>query len=219
MTDEKGVIQFECRWIRAGPPSRGAVGQLNYWRGKLHDLGLVGVTDDCIGYGNMSVREVGSESFVITGTQTGNVRATGAAHYTRVVDFCLTRNRLTCVGPVEASSEAMTHGIVYRCRSTAHAVVHIHSPELWQALKGVAPTTDERVEAGTPGMAREVERVLAVPGAAARRLIVMGGHRDGLLAFGVSLEDAAGAVINAVAAAGFEPPGPKYLATCQPRTN
>ena len=219
MTDEKGVIQFECRWIRSGPPTRGAIAQLNYWRGKLHDLGLIGVTEDCIGYGNMSVRESGSESFVITGTQTGNVRATGAAHYTRVVDFCLTRNRLTCVGPAEASSEAMTHGIVYRCRSTAHAVVHIHSPELWQALKGVAPTTGERVEAGTPAMAREVERVLSVPGVAARRLIVMGGHRDGLLAFGVSLEDATNAVLAAVETAGFQAPGPKYRATCQPRTN
>ena len=91
-------------------------------------------------------------------------------------------NALGCRGPVAASSESLSHAAVYEADPAAGAVVHVHHIGMWEALYGVVPTTDPRAEAGTPAMAAAVAALVraGVPGG----LFVMGGHREGLMAFG-----------------------------------
>ena len=85
----------------------------------------------------------------------------------------------------------MTHAVIYQEIPKAEAVIHLHSPELWQRAQrlGLA-VTDAAVEYGTPQMATEIERIVDA-GLPRGNTISMGGHEDGIITWGESL-DAAG---------------------------
>lgn len=191
---DEGVIKFECIWHRADAPPSAAIASLNAWRGRAFELGLVGVTPDGIGYGNLSARIDDTLSFWVTGSATGGLRALGPEHFTRVIESDPELNRVVCEGPIRASSESMTHAVLYSLRPEIRAVIHVHSAELWRRLLGRVPTTDRGIAYGTPAMSRAVAEIVRTsdPG-----VIAMGGHEDGLVVYGASL-DAAGDRLLAV---------------------
>jgi ribulose-5-phosphate 4-epimerase/fuculose-1-phosphate aldolase len=154
----------------------------------MRTAGLIGVYPDGIGYGNISVRA--GSCFVISGSGTGAHPEARREHFTRVVDYDFRANALSCRGPVPASSESLTHAAVYEANPTAAAVIHVHHRELWQALLHNIPTTAMNVAYGTPEMAYEVLRLFRDTRVADGRVFVLGGHRDGIVAFGESLEEA-----------------------------
>jgi hypothetical protein len=195
--DEKGYILFRCDWEPADPPAVEWADALRTWRDRLHRLGLVGVYPNGIGYGNLSCRPVPGTAFVVTGTGTGGLAALGPEHLTAVTGYDLAGNTVRCRGPVKASSESLTHAAVYEAGPAIRAVVHVHHPGLWQRLYGVAPTTDPAVEAGTPAMAFAIAALIR-GGARPGELIVMGGHRDGLIAFGGTLDEAGSRLVEAL---------------------
>lgn len=195
--DERGYILFRCDWEPADPPAGDWADALCAWRDRLHRLGLVGVSPNGIGYGNLSCRPGPGTSFVVTGTGTGGLAALGPDHLTAVTGYDLAGNAVRCRGPVKASSESLTHAAVYEADPAARAVVHVHHPGLWQRLYGVAPTTDPAAQAGTPAMAVAVA-ALVRSGATPGELIVMGGHRDGLIAYGGTLDEAGARVVEAL---------------------
>ena len=195
---EKGYVQFRCDWERAPAPAGPLVAELIAWRDRLYRLGLIGVYPDGIGFGNLSAR-VG-ESFVISGTATGRLEAVGPEHFTEVVGSDFATNWVRCRGPVEASSESLSHAAVYRAAPSAGAVVHVHHLGLWEQLYGVLPTTDPKAEAGTPAMAWAIEELFRRGGVREAGLFVMGGHREGLMAFGETLDEAGSHVIEVLSA-------------------
>ena len=183
--DESGYTTFTLRWIKGSCPDRGLVNELNTCRTQLFDEGLIGQEASGIGFGNVSIRIQGSGRFVISGTGTGARRTLDADQYTKVVDWCIAENRVVALGPIAPSSESLSHAAVYAMSSRISSVLHVHSKALWERLLGRVPTTSRHVEAGTPEMAREIQRL--VPQAlSGSRVIAMGGHRDGLIAFGAS---------------------------------
>lgn len=192
--DEKGYVQFRCEWERAAAPVGPVVADLVRWRNRLRDLCLIGVYPDGIGFGNVSGRVPGG--FVISGTGTGGVADAGPEHFCEVVWADPDANALGCRGPVAASSESLSHTAVYAADPSAGAVIHVHHLGLWDALRGVLPTTDPAAEAGTPEMAVAVRAVVraGVPGG----VFVMGGHREGLVAFGRNTEEAGGRLLAVV---------------------
>ena len=179
--DETGYVQFRCEWERAAPPAGPPVPELVACRNRLRWLGLVGAYPDGVGFGNVSGRRPGG-GFVASGTGTGGVAVAGPGHFTEVVWADAAANALGCRGPVAASSESLTHAAVYEADPAVGAVVHVHHLGLWETLRCVAPTTNPAAEAGTPAMAAAVRDLVraGVPGG----LFVMGGHREGLMAFG-----------------------------------
>ncbi len=189
---ERGVIQFECRWTNGpAPDDNSAIKSLTAWRRRMAALGLIGVTKEGIGFGNISVRHVeGCGEFVISGSQTGALKSLTRAHLSVVTDFNLDENWVACRGPVRASSESLTHGIVYRLRPDVGGVIHVHNIELWAASTRWIPRTRPEVEAGTPEMADEVARVLTDVSSGRPAAINMGGHEGGLIAVGPSLDTA-----------------------------
>ncbi len=195
MRDE-GVIKFQCEWIQAAAPYLQEIEELNSWRTMLFQSGLIGVYPDGIGFGNISCRFGGTDQFWITGTQTGHLPELTPEHYTRVTDYSIQANKVTCKGPAKASSESLTHALIYETDHRIHAIVHVHHAKLWNALKNKVPTTSSAVPYGTPQMAFAVKSLYEHGDLAAQKILVMAGHEDGLISFGQTLMEAAGIMLG-----------------------
>jgi L-ribulose-5-phosphate 4-epimerase len=191
MNPGEGYIKFVINWTKTGPliPA-GDLEKLNTWREILYNLGMVGADEEGIGFGNISIRKTDTKHFYITGSATGTLKSLDKEHYCLVTGFNLDENTLACIGPIKASSESMSHAAVYSEFPGAGAVIHIHHNIFWKSLLNRVPTTRKGVEYGTPGMAREIIRLLREPGTLEGRMIVMGGHKDGIVVFGKDLDDA-----------------------------
>jgi ribulose-5-phosphate 4-epimerase/fuculose-1-phosphate aldolase len=189
---DEGYIKYQSRWTHGDAPDIEAANLLEQWRRPLYEAGLIGHYEDLgIGYGNISVRCGDAGQFLISGTQTGHLPVTNESHYSLVTGYDLTGNSVNCTGPVQASSEAMTHAAIYELDPGIGGIVHVHSKLLWREYLDKLPTTDPAVAYGTPDMAREFTRLYAEGGFKESGLAVMAGHDEGLISFGASLEEAA----------------------------
>ncbi len=190
-TDHEGVIQFKLEFRRAQAPLHASLAELNAWRQILFRLGLTGKDPtryQGLAYGNLSLR-VGHLPYLVSGTQTGAKPSLSAADYCLVTDFDLENNQLRAEGPVEPSSEALTHGAIYAANRQAQCVIHIHSPEIWRCARRLGiRITDPALAYGTPALAKAVQRVVRDISAG---VIAMGGHEDGIIAFAADAEHAA----------------------------
>ncbi len=193
---DEGYIKFNCHWIEGPARAWHKIRAMNEWRQVLYDARLIGAHPDGIGYGNISVRDTPASEFIITGSMTGNVRELGPEHFTRVLDYDFEGNRLTCKGPITASSESLTHASFYEASRSINAVIHVHHAGLWNTYRDKLPTTSEGVAYGTPEMAYEIISLVRDKDCPAKQLVIMGGHEDGVLAYGASLGHAASTLLN-----------------------
>ena len=184
---EEGYIKFNCNWIKAAPFSKQQIKEINVWRNRLYDLKLIGAYPNGIGYGNISIRDT-DESFLITGSATGNLELLDENHYTQVNEYDFSQNNLSCTGPIIASSESLTHAVLYESSPESNAVIHIHSIDMWKKLLHKVPTTKANVPYGTPEMADEIQRLFRETDVALKKIIVMGGHQEGIISFGKTLD-------------------------------
>ncbi|MDT7923628.1 MAG: class II aldolase/adducin family protein [Chlorobiota bacterium] len=190
----EGILKFECCWQPAPPPEHPLVWELCHWRNVLYRAGLIGATPEGIGYGNVSVRS--PDGFFITGTGTGAIPELTPAGCTEVLSADIAANRVVCRGPVRASSETLTHAALYACAAEVGAVVHVHHRKLWETLLQKLPTTPVEAEYGTVALARAVAELYPDCLRRGQRVLLLGGHPEGLLSFGSTLEEAATAVLQ-----------------------
>jgi len=148
------------------------------------------VDSNGIGFGNLSIRDGATNNFYITGSATGGIPELTLADCTRVVAYDFKRNWLRCEGSAIASSESLTQAAVYESDTNAGSVIHCHDSKLWAVLLNQAPTSSNAVEYGTPEMAYEVTRLFKVTDVRRRKILVMAGHEEGIVAFGRDLEEA-----------------------------
>jgi L-ribulose-5-phosphate 4-epimerase len=194
---DEGYTKYEVDWREAPPLSADAVAELNTWRNRLHDRGLIGYyPQHGVGFGNVSIRERDSDAFIISGTQTGDIARTDAHHYARVTRCDIEANRVYCEGPVQASSEALTHAAIYALDPGIRAVVHVHDAVLWNQLIDTIPTTSPQISYGTPEMAFEFRRLYDETDFAEQGIAVMGGHEEGIISFGLDIEQAAQRILQ-----------------------
>jgi L-ribulose-5-phosphate 4-epimerase len=194
---QEGYIKFNCNFekIRINIPGE-LFNLLNYWRDVLRDKNWIGSYPDGIGFGNISIRILGSDKFYITGSATGGLSALGVQHYA-LVDKCNPdENAIWCKGLIPASAESMSHYMIYKVVPEAASVVHIHNRPLWDKYLGSLPTTAKEVSYGTPEMAFELERILRLPQMIHRRVCIMGGHEEGIISWGISTKEAVQAMID-----------------------
>jgi hypothetical protein len=174
---------------------------LNRARTTLFDLGLIGVYDSGVGYGNLSIRASHDNQFVITASATGAQRTLSVEQFCLVEAFSVDDNHVQSMGSLPASSESMTHGAIYAARPDVRCVIHVHSRMLFDhLLQTGAPATPADVPYGTPAMARTVAQLVAkqpnLP-----TVFVMAGHIDGVVAYGadtVSTVDALLALLQRI---------------------
>lgn len=192
MTLDEGYIKYESHWTPGPATHVTAARELERWRRPLYEAQLIGeYTELGVGYGNISVRRGAGLLFLISGTQTGHLPLTDERHYSLVTDCDIRANEVRCSGPVQASSEAMTHGSIYALCGTIGAVVHAHNAELWRHYLGKLPTTNPDIAYGTPDMARDLDRLYRTTELRDSGVAVLAGHDDGLISFGTTLEEAA----------------------------
>ena len=187
--NEEGVIKFNCNWIKSEPLEMELLKEINACRNELFKKGLIGVTIDGIGFGNISTR-FEKNTFIITGSGTGKISGFTNEHYTLVSDYDIVANTLTAIGPVIASSESLTHAMIYELQPEINAVIHVHDFKLWKWLLEILPSTKEDVEYGTPAMANEIKRLFAESNLTNNKIFAMAGHEEGVVCFGKDFEKA-----------------------------
>ncbi len=196
MLDE-GYIKYRSHWSPGPAPNAAAVKQLEEWRRPLFAAGLIGQYEDQpVGFGNISIRYGEPGQFLITATQTGHVEHSNEEHYSLVTQYNIAGNELSCRGPSQASSEALTHAAIYEVDPAINAIVHVHSRLLWDQYLNSLPTTRADVAYGTPEMAREFRRLYLETAFQSQGIAVMGGHPEGLLSVGATLELAATRILT-----------------------
>lgn len=184
------TVKFTCEHVALELAPFAGMDELNECRGKLLQLGWIGVDRNGIGFGNLSARDGATNSFYITGSGTGAFVKLGLTHYAKVIAYDFDRNWLRCEGAVVASSESLTHAAVYETNAAAAAVIHCHNAALWRRLRGVVAATSSHVEYGTPEMAEEVTRLFATTDVKRKKIFVMAGHEGGIVTFGQNLTEA-----------------------------
>lgn len=219
MTKQEGVIKFQLDYTSTDPLDASLLDDLRRWRDVLVEQRLIGQDParyGGYGFGNISQRLPALESaqpentdytgrqpvFAISGTQTGHLPTLTPEHLAVVTACFPQENRIVARGPIQPSSESMTHAILYTLDANIQAVMHAHSPEIWQAAARLhLPTTAAHVEYGTPQMADAVTQLFATTDCAQRGIFSMAGHEDGIVTFGSTLDDAGARLLTALQAA------------------
>ena len=163
---------------------------LNQCRRKLHELHLIGVDSNGIGFGNLSTRDGATSNFYVTGSATGGLAELTLADCVRVVAFDFEQNWVRYEGAAIPSSESLTHAAIYESDPMASAVIHCHDSTLWAKLLGRVPTTSQAAAYGTPQMAYEIICLFDNGDARTRKIFAMAGHEGGIVAFGEDFENA-----------------------------
>ena len=91
-------IKFTCEQVEV-PVEIGTFAgfaELNEYRRKLLELGMIGVDANGIGFGNLSIRNGATSQFYITGSGTGGISELMPSHYARVVAYDFAKNWLRC---------------------------------------------------------------------------------------------------------------------------
>ena len=169
--------------------------ELNDARTRLHKLGLLGVTAGGIGFGNLSIRYQGNE-FLISGTATGAAPVLDLSGYCLVNSFDLRRNHVVTTGPIQASSESMTHGAVYQSCSETNCVIHIHSRKIFdKMILDNYSYTPKDAEYGSPEIALAIGVCVHDSGKNEGQIVLI-GHDEGVIVYGPSVERAFNLVLE-----------------------
>ena len=146
---------------------------------------------DGAGYGNVSGRvgpypgARGRRAFVVSGSQTGGKECVRLEDFVLVRRYDATANEVVSEGLMMPSSESMTHGAIYDLAPHIRYVFHVHCPLIWRAAPHLGlPFSNPAVPYGTPEMAREITRLAREEALLERGVMAMGGHEDGVIAFG-----------------------------------
>ena len=200
MAETEGVIKYQLDFHLDEEVTED-LEELNTWRNILHGLRLIGQDESRYqgyGYGNISMRSgVNAAHFITSGSQTGSLAELEQQHYVLVEHCDIAANRVVARGPVKPSSEAMTHAMIYQLDPTVQCVLHIHDQVLWcHGLENQLPQTSLSTEYGTPQMANEIAELYQRNELAENGVLVMAGHKDGVVCFGDSIYQAGKRLLN-----------------------
>jgi len=194
---DDGVIKYDrSNFTQCPPLNISEYSCLELWRKELFKLNLIGEYPiDQVGFGNISefkdyqqFHQSSHPQFLITGTQTGKYPDLDGRFYTRVLDYDIEDLKIKVMGPVEASSEALTHAAIYAGNKNIMAIFHIHSAKIWNGMiNDNSEHTSKTIPYGTVEMARATQNCINHKDFGS---FCMHGHEDGVVAYGRSLDEA-----------------------------
>jgi ribulose-5-phosphate 4-epimerase/fuculose-1-phosphate aldolase len=195
---ETGAVKFTAERAASIIAPFVALTELNNYRSKLRQQGLLGVDVNGISFGNISVRDGLSPQFFITASGSSGKDELRLNDFARVTAWDFARNWLRFEGASMASSESLTHAALYQADDNMGAVIHGHSLKIWTALLDQAPSAPAEIEYGTPAMALAVHDLLETTNLRETKAFAMAGHRAGVVAFGKNLSEAYAALLGAM---------------------
>ena len=209
MTDQEGVIKYILNHHNTAIDEDISLFEINAWRTVFFELELIGQIKSRYGgygFGNISQRisqeNAETMQFLISGTQTGNLKVLNKHHYCIILEANTDKNSITSTGEIKPSSESLTHASIYQQDKTIQAIIHIHCPKIWNNTKQLnLPHTSAEIAYGTPEMAIEVGRVLQIEQSQYTGIFSMLGHEDGIIAFSDSIDKAASTLLKLYAKA------------------
>ncbi len=201
MTEQEGIIKYQIEHTQKPIKSKVSFREINAWRTIIFRLGLIGQDPeryDNLGFGNISQRlDYQGSQFIISGSQTGHIEHLSSEHYCLIVEADPRKNRIQSCGLLKPSSESMTHASIYAQDSSIHAVIHVHSPEIWSHTADLnLPHISAEIPYGSVAMAIAVERLFQSGSLQTTSLFTMLGHEDGVVSFGGSMQKAAWELIK-----------------------
>ncbi len=191
--NEEGYVKFKCNYRKTMPLPASKIKEIDVYRQKLYDTGLIGAYPDGVGYGNVSKK---NGNIIITGTATGKSKKLNNKGYCKITRYNIKKNEVFCTGPVRASSESMTHLALYECSRNIGAVIHVHDMGIWKKYLNKLPTTPKEAAYGTPELADEIVKLYKQTDFRNKKIGIFGGHKEGLISFGKNLEEAYNIIIN-----------------------
>jgi hypothetical protein len=188
VAEAEGVIKFNLQFKQKTLPPGPELDELLVWRNRFFELGIIGHDPERYhgdAFGNISCRIAGSNAFLISGSQSGKYPHALPEHFACVDSFELLENRIEAHGPIQPSSESMTHGAIYSMSPAIRCVVHGHCPPLWNRTSELGlPSTPRSVAYGTTDMAHAIAHLYRENGEPELAIFCMLGHEDGIIAYG-----------------------------------
>jgi L-ribulose-5-phosphate 4-epimerase len=206
MIEQEGVIKYQLNHQHGKIVASVDLTALLAYRALLYQLQLIGQDVQRyggLGYGNISQRcETGSEAFIITGSQTGELAELQPDDFAQVIAANIAQNRIDSQGLRSPSSEALSHAAIYQALPTIQGVVHVHSPALWSCCDVLQlPYTGEHIAYGSIAMAESIQALCRQHADEEAWVFCMRGHQDGIIAAGYSLRTAVSALLHVYAQA------------------
>jgi hypothetical protein len=90
---DEGYIKYDCNWILSDEITPQQVEEINAWRNIMKENGLIGMYENGIGFGNISIR-INKNIFLISGSATGGIDQLDETHYALVTDYNISNNSL-----------------------------------------------------------------------------------------------------------------------------
>jgi ribulose-5-phosphate 4-epimerase/fuculose-1-phosphate aldolase len=201
MKEQEGVIKYQLKHTKKPVSAKLSLSEINAWRTIIFRLGLIGQDPERygnLGFGNISQRlNPQSSQFVISGSQTGHIEHLNPEHYCLVVKAEPRKNLIQSCGLYNPSSESLTHASIYTQDSTIQAVIHVHSPEIWNNTELLnLPHISADIPYGTIEMATAVEQLFQSGSLQQTSLFTLLGHEDGVVSFGRNMQEAAWELIK-----------------------
>ncbi|MCK5073369.1 MAG: class II aldolase/adducin family protein [Bacteriovoracaceae bacterium] len=214
---DDGIIKYDkSSFIKTGPLPAEEYLNVEKWRKILNKLKLISVYPHLdIGYGNISQKrdyqkfnKSNKPQFVITGTQTGKYGTLSGEHYTRVIDYDIDYFQISTMGPLDASSEALTHAAIYELNQSIRAVIHIHHEGIWNGMiRDHSDATSKFIPYGTKEMALAVKDCISrvdnniftrngFYDGKSQGIFVMKGHHEGVISYGPNLSTAGNLILK-----------------------
>lgn len=184
MSDD-GIIKFQYNWKKEELKTNENLEELIKYRDLAHKKGFIGIYEDGIGYGNISKRV--KSGFLISGSATGSIAQSSPNHYSMVDQWSIENNKIWCNGPIAASSESLTHAVIYKELPKINAILHIHHLPLWKRYYHSLPSTCSHIPYGTTDMASAV-KFLVRNQQEDEGVFLMKGHEEGLVAYAKDME-------------------------------
>ena len=206
MKEQEGVIKYQLEHTEKPIVEKISLSEVNAWRTIIFRLGLIGQDPeryDNLGFGNISQRlDPQSSQFIISSSQTGHIEHLSPEHYCLVVKADPRKNQIQSCGLYKPSSESLTHASIYAQDGNIQAVIHVHSPEIWNNTAALnLPHISADIPYGTVEMAIAVEQLFQSGDLQQTSLFTMLGHEDGVVSFGVNMQEAAWELIKCLSLA------------------
>lgn len=162
-------------------------------RSRLHCLGLIGSYCNGRSYGNVSVRYKKKNSFVITGTQTGEYPKLSPSYYSLVKKLDFQKGLTYAVGPSRPSCQSGLHWSIYTIDSQINAIIHIYSEKVMEYMLEndylTIPNTNYKTF-HSPTILKEVTSLYKNIDPFLNNIFLITGELEGIVVFGKTLGEA-----------------------------